>query len=137
MVLMFSFSLFRSEEGAEPVLRERPRLCQRCEVARFQERHEDQCRSQCPGLPSPSPLAGGPGHQVSVLHFHWSRNVFARLSLVESFRVLLAPAFLCHKEPARRILACSLWHKVVGFHAIKNQLGASKVLVLNGLRLLA
>ena len=35
-----------------------------------------------------------------VLHSHWSRNVEAWLSLVESFRVLLAPALLCHKEPA-------------------------------------
>ena len=30
-----------------------------------------------------------------------ARNVQARLSLVESFRVLLAPAILCHKEPVR------------------------------------
>ena len=46
--------------------------------------------------------AGGlPGD--SVVHSHWSRNVEARLSLVERFRVLLAPVILCHKEPARRI----------------------------------
>ena len=37
----------------------------------------------------------------SVVHSYWSRNVEARLSLVESFRVLLAPAVLCHREPAR------------------------------------
>ena len=37
----------------------------------------------------------------STLHSHWSRNVEARHSLVESFIVLHAPAVLCHKEPAR------------------------------------
>ena len=37
-----------------------------------------------------------------VLHSHWSRSNQARLSLVESFRVFLAPAILCHKVPARR-----------------------------------
>ena len=45
--------------------------------------------------------AGRAGGQVSVLHYHWSRSNEARLSLVESFRVLLAPAVLCHKEPTR------------------------------------
>ena len=40
-----------------------------------------------------------PGH--SVLHYHWSSYNEARLSLVESFRVLLV--VLCHKEPACRI----------------------------------
>ena len=39
--------------------------------------------------------------RIRVVHSHWSRNVQAWLSLVESFRVLLAPAVLCHKEPAR------------------------------------
>ena len=34
---------------------------------------------------------------------HWSSSYITALSLVESFRVLLAPALLCHKEPARRI----------------------------------
>ena len=38
--------------------------------------------------------------QVSVLHYHWSTSNEARLSLVESFRVMPVPAFLCHKEPA-------------------------------------
>ena len=42
--------------------------------------------------------------QYSVLHSHWSRNVEARLSLVESFMMLL----------------CQL------SYAIKNQRGASK-----------
>ena len=36
--------------------------------------------------------------QTSVLHSHWSRSNEPRLSLVESFRVLLAPAKLCHKD---------------------------------------
>ena len=36
--------------------------------------------------------------EVSVLHSHWSRSNEARLSLVESCRVMLAPAILCHKE---------------------------------------
>ena len=51
----------------------------------------------------------------SLVHSHWSRNVEARLSLVESNG---APAFLCHKEPGaleRKIfcllLAGSLWQK--------------------------
>ena len=45
----------------------------------------------------------------SLVHSHWSRNVEAWLSLVESFIVLkyfhgvAPPALLCHKEPARRI----------------------------------
>ena len=39
--------------------------------------------------------------KTSVLHSHWSRNVEAWLSLVERIIVLLAPALLCHKEPAR------------------------------------
>ena len=48
-------------------------------------------------------LAPGEDHelQASVLHSHWSRFNEARLSLVESFIVLLAPAVVCHKEPAR------------------------------------
>ena len=40
-------------------------------------------------------------YQASVLHSHWSTSNEARLSLVESFRVLLTPAIVCHKEPAR------------------------------------
>ena len=47
--------------------------------------------------------------QTSLLHSHWSRNVKARLSLVESFIVLMMPALLCHKEPARRIQS-ALWN---------------------------
>ena len=49
-----------------------------------------------------SPTFVGMSFQVccSLVHSHWSRNVEARLSLVESFIVLLAPAILCHKEPA-------------------------------------
>ena len=49
--------------------------------------------------------------QSSVVHSHWSRNVEARLSLVEECRGLALigrelhsdapPALLCHKEPAR------------------------------------
>ena len=40
----------------------------------------------------------------SLLHSHWSRNVQARLSLVESFRCqsVATPAVLCQKEPVRR-----------------------------------
>ena len=40
---------------------------------------------------------------LSVLHSHWSRYYEARLSLVESFRVLLGPEILCHKEPSQHI----------------------------------
>ena len=40
---------------------------------------------------------------MGVVHSHWSRSNEARLSLVESFRVLLRQCLLCHKEPARRI----------------------------------
>ena len=40
------------------------------------------------------------GYEVSVLHSHWSSSNEARLSLVEIFRVLLAPAVLCHREPS-------------------------------------
>ena len=56
----------------------------------------------------------------SVLHSHWSSSNEARLSLVQSFVSLLAPAILCHKEPARAskvpttlclLLAGSLWHE--------------------------
>ena len=51
--------------------------------------------------------------QVSVLHYHWSRSNKARLSLVESLRVMLPPANLFHKEPARAskypILLASRW----------------------------
>ena len=78
------------------------------------------------------------GRGMSRLGSHWSR-------------VLLAPALLCHKEPARRIqspllgalerkipLAGSLWHKDRWLpctersyyrrpYAIKNQRGASKI----------
>ena len=39
-------------------------------------------------------------NEVSVLHSHWSRNVEARLSLVERC-CYATPALLCHKEPAR------------------------------------
>ena len=38
-----------------------------------------------------------------VVRSHWSRLIEARLSLVESFIVLLRQCLLCHKEPARRI----------------------------------
>ena len=40
---------------------------------------------------------------LSVLHSHWSRYYEARLSLVESFRVLLGPEILCHKEPSQHM----------------------------------
>ena len=98
-----------------------------------------------------------------MVHSHWSRSNEARLSLVESFILLLRQCLLCHKEPARRIqspllgafcllLAGSLWHKGAYNrtfpcmeanypYAIKNQRGASKVggfgcdeLVLYGIR---
>ena len=70
------------------------------------------------------------GRGMSRLVSHWSR-------------VMLAPALLCHKEPARRIQsprlgAGSLWHKgacnrtfpcmeATYPYAIKNQRGASKI----------
>ena len=84
----------------------------------------------------------------SLVHSHWSRNVEARLSLVESNA---APALFCHKEPARRntppllggiLLAPRwffLWHKRDRWlpwteriyyrrpYAIKNQRRGSKI----------
>ena len=61
---------------------------------------------------------------------YWLRSNEAGLSLVQSFRVLLAPAVLCHKEPARCIqrairgyFACSplvlYGIRIIGFHARK------------------
>ena len=41
--------------------------------------------------------------QLSLVHSHWSSSYITVLSLVETFIVLLAPAVLCHKEPACRI----------------------------------
>ena len=38
---------------------------------------------------------------TSVVHSHWSRLNETRLSLVQSFIVLLRQCLLCHKEPAR------------------------------------
>ena len=38
-----------------------------------------------------------------LVHSHWSRTYITALSLVESFIVLLTPAILYHKEPARHI----------------------------------
>ena len=80
------------------------------------------------------------GPTRTLLASHWLRNVEARLSLVESFRVLLAPAVLCHKEPARASKAPA--HKklglfclplaglyairIVGFHARKEGILRSK-----------
>ena len=83
----------------------------------------------------------GPGD--SVVHSHWSRSSEARLSLVESFIVLLHQCLLCHKEPDPRVqspllgafcllLAGSLCHEDSWLpctericyrrpHAIKNQ----------------
>ena len=40
-------------------------------------------------------------NNTSVVHSQWSRLNEARLSLVESFIVLLCECLLCHKEPAR------------------------------------
>ena len=90
----------------------------------------------------------------SVVRSHWSRSNEARLSLVESFIVLLRQCLLCHKEPAPRIqspllgafcllLAGSLWHKDSWLpctersyyrrpYAIKNQRGASKKPLVGG-----
>ena len=61
---------------------------------------------------SASPAGGG----GSVLHSHWSSD--AQPSLVESFRVMLLPVIICHKEPAQTshwcvfclLLAGSLCH---------------------------
>ena len=53
-------------------------------------------------LPIRSPVPA-----ISLVHSHWSRNVEAWLSLVESFKVskyfhgVATPALLCHKEPAQ------------------------------------
>ena len=43
------------------------------------------------------------GRDLMRLCSHWSSSNEALLSLVERFRVLLAPAILCQKEPAHRI----------------------------------
>ena len=51
-----------------------------------------------------------------LVHSHWSSSYITVLSLVESFIVLLAPAILCHKEPAR---ASKAPIRIVGFHARK------------------
>ena len=45
----------------------------------------------------------------SVLHSHWSSSNEARLSLVQSFRVLLAPKVLCIKEPVWGLLLAPRW----------------------------
>ena len=47
----------------------------------------------------------------AVLHCHWSRSNEARLSLVERFIVLFAPAILCHKEPKPLVggFGCPSW----------------------------
>ena len=58
----------------------------------------------------------GPLLRSSVLLSHWSSSNEARLSLVESFRVLLAPAELCHKEPRGLWMPklVFLWQKIAG-----------------------
>ena len=50
---------------------------------------------------SPSPSCNE--RYCSLLHSHWSRLIKPRLSLVESFIVMLRQCLLCHKEPVRRI----------------------------------
>ena len=58
--------------------------------------------TSCPPESPPGPTvqqAGPPGD--SLLHSHWSRNVEARLSLVESLPSDACASSLCHKEPAR------------------------------------
>ena len=81
-------------------------------------------------LPSTGPHGGDviwrtKHSQSSVVHSHWSRNVEARLSLVETFIVLLRQLSyaiknqLGHPKPPTRgfglglclLLAGSLWHK--------------------------
>ena len=61
-------------------------------------------------LPEKVPPQTPPGRVTpgSVLHSHWSRSNDARISLVESFIVLLAPAGLWMRG------AGSLWHKIAG-----------------------
>ena len=67
------------------------------------------------------------GRAPTLLRSHWSRPS----------PVMLAPAVLCHKEPARASKAGSLWHKDSWLpctersyyrrpYAIKNQRGASR-----------
>ena len=82
------------------------------------------------GLSAPSTLEDVKNYfeqfgRVSVLHSHWSNSNGARLSLVESFRVLLRqqsyaiknqlghPKTLTRsqKDPRHFVLAGSLWHK--------------------------
>ena len=53
----------------------------------------------------------------SLLHSHWSSSNETRLSLVESFRVLLAAAVFCHKEPARASKAQIFYPTHDSFHA--------------------
>ena len=66
---------------------------------------------------------------------NWSSSYFTALLLVKSFMMLLAPALLCHKEPARRIqspLLGALERKILlgGYFACSS-------LVLYGIRELA
>ena len=67
-------------------------------------------QQDCGGAPPP-----GQTVRNGVLHYHWSRYNETRLSLVQSFRVLLAPTILCNKEPARCIQSPLLWAMECGF----------------------
>ena len=66
-------------------------------------------------LEAPRKCATGAGGGSSVLHSHWTRSFETWLSLVERIIVLLAPALLCHKEPAW----VSITKRIIGFHARK------------------
>ena len=73
---------------------------------------EDFCNGIEYELSQPGP-SNDTSHQASVLHSHWSRKVEARLSLVESFIVLLRQLSyaiknqLGHPKPPTRVFACS------------------------------
>ena len=64
-----------------------------------------------------------------VVHSHWSSFYFTVLSLVQSFRVFLAPAILCHKEQA--------WASRAFEHKIPPSPFGCDELVLYGIRELA
>ena len=62
---------------------------------------ETACSEACGGGAQTLTRTRARNASGSGLHSHWSSSNETRLSLVKSFIVLLAPALLCHKEPAR------------------------------------
>ena len=90
LVTSVGMGITKYRQVGRPVSEVGPDLSPLCRIAVSQT--EMDRRSSSPVQP------GG-----SILHSYWSRSKEARLSLVESFRVLLAPAVLSHKEQARQV----------------------------------